>query len=138
VRLTSDNAQLYRLDPADNAVLRKVTTVAEASAVMFDCPLWTDTHRHSVLVYFAAHPGGAPVSPPSGPPNTISHTRWQVSGTTLADLTISPSINLDITYDGCSICFSRDNPCPFHPQAPRKPVPPGCRWHGWVQNGDAH
>lgn len=39
--------------------------------------------------------------------------RWTPTGTGLADLTLKPSINLD------------------------GPNAVGCRWHGWVTNGDA-
>jgi hypothetical protein len=128
VKLTPETAQLYRC--IESGAMMKVDTVPEANGVRFDCPLG---HGHSVLVFFAAHPGTAPLAPPDMRPTP----RWAVSGRTLADLTLSPSVNLDVPHEGCAECGEPRSPCPLHPGAGRKSEPPGCRWHGWVKNGEA-
>lgn len=133
MKLTKDNAQLYVGVPEQNGELKhltKVDTIAEANAVMFDCPV--SGHGHAILVYFAPH-GNAPPVHPSWEPKP----RWQVSGTDLSNITVSPSINLDVPVDACAVCEHRTNPCPQHPNGGRKQIPPGCRWHGWIQNGEA-
>jgi Family of unknown function (DUF6527) len=40
--------------------------------------------------------------------------RWDASGTAIYDLTLNPSVNLDVHLND-----------------------KGCKWHGWVKNGDA-
>jgi hypothetical protein len=97
--------------------------------VMFQCPacavgkeIVVDTERdvgkrsrryvvgaHYVRVFFS-NPRNVEVAPPDADHNP----RWEMSGSTLDDLTLSPSINLDLPGQ-------KD----------------GCRWHGWVKNGDA-
>ncbi len=133
MKLTKENATLYRCDGEDSInrhSMSKVETVAEASGIMFDCPVVG--HGHSIMVYFAAH-GTALVAPPGWEPLP----RWQVTGKDISDITITPSINLDVVSEGCVSCGNRTNPCPTHPAAGRKTFPPGCVWHGWVTNGNA-
>lgn len=67
----------------------------DAQGVMFDCPQCSLTHP--ILAWFAGR--GVPKEEVPGP------GRWTVSGSSLEDLTLSPSINVS-----------------------------GC-WHGWVRNG---
>lgn len=104
-------------------------TVDGMQGVMFQCPkcaegkeIVVDTERdigararryvvgaHYVHVFFS-NPRNVEVAPPDADHNP----RWEMSGSTIDDLTLSPSVNLDIPG-------SED----------------GCRWHGWVKNGDA-
>lgn len=81
--------------------LRKIEAFAEAHGVLFLCPRCQD---HYILVWFKDR--GVPAEA------TPSH-RWSASGTCLDDLTLSPSINLDV------------------------PGTSGCKWHGFVRGGDA-
>jgi hypothetical protein len=97
-------------------------SVEGMQGVMFQCPTCAvgkergeeDGRRfvrgaHYVRVFFS-NPRGAPVAPTKADDNP----RWEMSGTTLDDLTLSPSINLDVPENTG-----------------------GCRWHGFVRNGDA-
>ena len=77
---------------------------AQADGVIFLCPLCYaknggEVGTHSVLVWFAGRKVPAEVRP---------LPRWAVSGTSVDDLTLSPSIDLR-----------------------------GGDWHGWVRNGEA-
>lgn len=83
-----------------------VATVAEADHVMFLCPLCFEKNggpvrTHSVQVTFAGRnvPDAAGTRGKDGKP-----TRWNVSGTTIDDLVLTPSIQLN----------------------------GGCDWHGFV------
>lgn len=69
-----------------------------ADGVMFLCPC----QGHNVMVWFEGTPADAPGPSP----------RWRRSGPAPYDLTITPSINLDV------------------------PKAQGCRWHGHVTNGE--
>lgn len=97
---------------------RHVATVAEADQIMFLCPLCFDRNggskgTHSVLVTFAGRniPEGAGSRDSTGQPS-----RWNASGTNLADLVLTPSILLGAG------------------QPPER----GCHWHGFVgSNGIA-
>ena len=93
----------------------KVETLAEADGVMFQCPKCAqgletfDEDRgrgvrgaHYVLCWFRGRVSDD-LTPGPG--------RWDASGTSLDDLTLSPSVHLS----GAS----------------------GCQWHGWVQSGTA-
>lgn len=77
---------------------------------------------HYVRVFFD-NPRGAEVAPPDadlrndGTPNP----RWTMNGTSIDDLTLSPSINCDIPW--------KDAQGVEHPSS--------CKWHGFVKNGDA-
>lgn len=90
--------------------LHDVDTLAEAQGVMFLCPKCFATNggpvgTHSLLVWFRDR--GVPPDMSPGP------GRWVASGSGYADLTLSPSINLE-TPDGS-----------------------GCQWHGFITNGEA-
>jgi hypothetical protein len=78
-----------------------VDTLAQAQGIRFYCP---GCGEHMIGLWFADR--GVPADAEPKP-------RWRVSGTGYADLTISPSINLDV------------------------PGATGCRWHGFVTNGEA-
>lgn len=92
-----------------------------AQGVYFQCPKCAEgkppgepdgigfAGAHYIRICFA-NPRSAPVAPVEFDKNP----RWTMSGTGLDDLTLSPSINLDVPGNG-----------------------DGCRWHGWVKNGDA-
>jgi hypothetical protein len=82
-----------------NGDFAEVKTLAEANGVIFDCP---KCGRHSVLCWDRTIP--QPIPPGPG--------RWDMTGTGIADLTLSPSV--DLSTSGI-----------------------GCLWHGWVKNGDA-
>lgn len=87
----------------DGGFREGVATVAEADGVLFACPVCTAAnHPHAVICWFSGR--GVPDTESPGP------GRWSASGTTIADLTLSPSVHL-------------------------KGAP--CGWHGWVKNGDA-
>ena len=83
---------------------------AGAQGLLFRCPL--PACSHSIVVWFA----DAGVPPEASP-----KYRWQAQGNSLADLILSPSINLDVPY--------------VDPKGVSHP--PSCRWHGFVQNGVA-
>lgn len=95
-----------------------------AQGVMFQCPKCAEgkppgepdgvgfAGAHYIRVCFS-NPLNAPVAPAEFDKNP----RWQMSGAGLDDLTLAPSINLDVP----------DEKGEVH----------GCRWHGFVTNGDA-
>lgn len=86
--------------------------LAGAQGILFDCPLGTAAHSHSVLVWFRDC-GVAPEASPK--------PRWLAKGTCIDDLTLSPSINLDIPYiDSAGVSHE-----------------PSCCWHGFIDNGMA-
>jgi hypothetical protein len=90
-----------------------VGSIAEADLIMFLCPLCYAKNggaknTHSVMVSFAgrSYPDEAGSRDADGKPS-----RWSItSGTTLDDLTLSPSILLDA----------------------KQPADQGCHWHGFV------
>lgn len=73
-------------------------TLANAQGVMFGCPQCSGPKSHSILCWFRNR--GVPDNETPGP------GRWDVSGASLEDLTLSPSVNVK-----------------------------GC-WHGFVRNGE--
>jgi len=88
---------------------QRIKKLRNADRVMFLCPACFRTNggavgTHRIAIDFAGRgtPDEACVHNDKGQP-----VRWSVSGTGLADLTLSPSI-----------LMLR-----------------GCKWHGWVQNG---
>lgn len=85
--------------------LSEVPTLSQAQGVMFRCPVCAGGHQ--VMVAFKNrgvldHQG---THAKDGRP-----TRWEVSGTSLADLTLKPSVD-------CT------------------PSDPNC-WHGFITNGE--
>ena len=78
----------------------EVAEISRANGLLFDCPL---CGRHSILCWDHSVPPD--VDPKPG--------RWTISGTSIADVTLQPSVNLDTRPDAV------------------------CKWHGWVRNGDA-
>lgn len=113
----SPNAEELHLNPwmANGHTIKlyqRVATLAEADGVWFLCPKCFAKNggargTHTVMVGFAGRcPPGSYMKNLEG-----QDVRWQVSGTGLDDLVLSPSIQL--------LC---------HP-----PPPPGfCAWHGFV------
>jgi hypothetical protein len=87
-------------------------SIEGAQGVMFVCPL---CKNHSVLCWFK-NPRNAPAVPKEMEPGP---GRWTAFGSGIEDLTLNPSVNLDVY--------------PTVPDAGQKP----CRWHGWVRNGEA-
>lgn len=107
MRLRELEAQLYRFGdriPSGYA-LHRVGELVDAQAVKFMCPKCFEANEgaegtHSILVSFEGR--GVPADADYNP-------RWAVSGTSLDDLALHPSVLLRS----------------------------GCGWHGWVKNGDA-
>lgn len=112
-----------RVNAQVRSLHRQGNKIRGAQGVMFQCPkcaqgLPTGGNQyrryvkgaHYVQICFA-NPIGAAVAPREFDKNP----RWQMSGTSLDDLTLSPSINLDVPGNGDD----------------------SCKWHGWVRNGDA-
>ena len=81
--------------------LPPTTSPFDADGIMFICPL---CQSHSILVWFKDRSVPAYYEPKA---------RWGASGTGLHDLTVTPSINLDV------------------------PGATGCKWHGHIINGEA-
>lgn len=105
MKLTSQEPQFIRYgrNDAGNEKWTHVDTLAEAQGIYFTCPVCDD--GHAVAVTFADR--GVPDD--LGSSNGERPTRWQVSGTGYADLTLNPSIDLT----------KRAN----------------CTWHGWIREG---
>jgi len=83
-----------------------VDTLAEAHGVWTPCPKCAATgNPHGVLSFFT----GVVLHAESdlGKNNAGQDVRWTPSGTSLEDLTLSPSIQIQ----------------------------GGCNWHGWIENG---
>ena len=85
---------------------QRVATFAEAHGVVFLCPKCFGENggavgTHSVICW---RPDRVPLDAVPGP------GRWFMSGTSLDDLSLHPSVNL---------------------------TGAGCKWHGWVKNGEA-
>lgn len=78
---------------------------ADAHSIWFECPVCRSGRGHHVLVSFAGRglPDGMGSQNREGKPS-----RWEVSGTGFADLTLKPSID-------CT---------------------PSCPWHGFVTAGE--
>jgi hypothetical protein len=72
---------------------------------------------HYIAIWFA-NPVNAPVAPVEA--DAAPHHRWTFSGTSVDDLTLVPSVNLDVHAVGDGS---------IHMDT--------CRWHGWVKSGDA-
>lgn len=122
MRLTDLDARLFGRVDANNGVKYMQDELRGAQGVLFQCPKCAigkergeeDGRRfvrgaHYIAVCFS-NPIGAPVAPQEFDHNP----RWTMSGTSIDDLTLSPSINLDVPENAG-----------------------GCGWHGFVTNGDA-
>jgi hypothetical protein len=108
MKLEELEPQFYRF--GQPGFREKVATLAVAHGIRFLCPKCFAKNggpegTHSVMVWFRDR--GVPSTESPGP------GRWIASGSGYADLTLSPSINLE----------NSDHI--------------GCEWHGWIQNGDA-
>lgn len=104
MRLTElDPHWVADFDPVDRSHRRdEELTLATAQGILFECPL---CGRHSILAWFRGRSVPDDAAPGPG--------RWTASGTGFSDLTLNPSINLDVKPDSA------------------------CKWHGWVINGEA-
>lgn len=97
-----------------NGNLHEQESIDGAQGVMFVCPL---CRGHRVLCWFK-NPIKAPRVPDNMQPGP---GRWEASGTSLDDLTLNPSVNLDVPRT----------------EEQKRLYPNTCLWHGWVKNGDA-
>ena len=104
MKLADLEPKLYRL--TDDGRLHEVETTAEAGGVMFLCPGCFvqnagNVGTHSILLRIDAKGEGP---------------RWAASGSTVADLTLKPSVNV---------------------HADRNRGPRACPgWHGFITNGE--
>lgn len=132
VRLRDLDAQwICDADEAKRSYRRRSDgTIAGAQGVLFQCPLCgaglepgEENGRrflrgaHYILVCFSN-----PVMTNVAPDTTAGGApRWRIeSGSTLDDLTLSPSINCDIPW--------KDKDGVEHPSS--------CRFHGYIRNGE--
>lgn len=89
MRLTDLEAFFVRYESRDGVEHHiHVDGFTEADGVTFVCPL---CNGHSVCVWFAGRPLPAAVTPTP---------RWSASGTSLDDLTLSPSIHIQSCWHG--------------------------------------
>lgn len=112
---------------SDQGSFRRLPSIEGAQAVFLWCPcaFGNDARAHGLIVPFA-NPRNAPSVPAAFQPAP----RWQMTGTGLDDLTLSPSIDC-----------TRENP--EHTAArlavglkPGECSPGHMCWHGWIQNGE--
>lgn len=86
---------------------QELQSVERAQGIIFDCPKCTGIKSHSIAVSFA----GRGVLDHQGSHNSKGKpSRWVVSGTHFADLTLHPSIDLTRSLPDC--------------------------WHGHITNGE--
>lgn len=104
MRLVDLEAKLVRHEMrGEREVMVEVDSAADAQGVFFFCPQCVEQNAHSILVWFADR----------GVPDGVTPlNRWRATGTGLHDLSLSPSINLDVGGSKC-------------------------RWHGFVTAGEA-
>jgi hypothetical protein len=93
---------------------KRVGTLAEAHGIHFLCPKDFALHNgpvgtHSVQVYFA----GSPVPPHLGKNKNGEMVRWNASGTSMDDLSLTPSIQ------------EENDICKWHGFVGSSGVPPG-------------
>lgn len=120
MKLRDLEARLVRYESRpDGEYQIDVASLSEAQGVVFLCPLCYQHNdgsvgTHGVAVTFTDRG----VTDAQGSHGTNGNpTRWKVEGgTTLDDLTLSPSILLEGGPHG---------------------APDGCGWHGFVRNGEA-
>jgi hypothetical protein len=129
MRLRDLDADFIAVVDAAARTHRRAEGIEGAAGVMFQCPKCgeglergeEDGRRfirgaHYIMVCFA-NPIGA-----SAAPTEFDHNpRWLMEGSSLDDLTLSPSVNCDIPW--------KDAAGVEHPSS--------CKFHGWVKNGDA-
>jgi len=121
VKLRDLNGRLIKFSLTQT--VRLDDKVEGAQGVMFQCPRCAQGKEiaeeegrrfvrgaHYIRIFFS-NPRGTEVAPPE----VDNNPRWEMSGTGIDDLTLQPSINLDLPENG----------------------PNSCKWHGWVKNGDA-
>lgn len=96
---------VYKGDPPDSSYWRRDINVAEADGVLFMCP---GCQNHYVRVWFANRP--------RVPTEATPKPRWNATGAGLDDLSLAPSISLDV---------------------PEARAAGTCLWHGWVTGGNA-
>jgi hypothetical protein len=107
MKLTDLEPQFKRI--ASSGHYENVATPAEAQGIRFLCPKCFvknggNVGTHLILIWFRDRSVPADALPGPG--------RWIATGTGYADLTMSPSINLE------------------------NPDHVGCQWHGFVTNGE--
>lgn len=86
---------------------QEVVSLREAHGIHFICPkCFNSDGRHFIQVFFV----GSPVPQHLGKNKAGKTIRWKTTGTSLFDLSLQPSIEVQV----------------------------GCLWHGFVTNGDAH
>ena len=101
---------ISRYDPAKGSFHEQGELRAGAQGLLFLCPM--PECSHSVIVWFRD----------SGvPPEASPKPRWVAQGSCIDDLTLSPSINLDVPYI--------DEKGLTHPSS--------CKWHGFISGGQA-
>jgi hypothetical protein len=103
--------------------------------VMFQCPKCSeglergeeDGRRfvrgaHYIRIFFA-NPRGVAAAPPDADLRSdgTANPQWQMRGTSIDDLTLTPSINCDIPWKDANGVEHESS----------------CKFHGWVTNGDA-
>lgn len=130
MRLRDLNASFF--GQTTDTTSRDLPSIEGAQGLMFQCPSCgaglergeEDGRRfiigaHHIRICFSS-PRGAPVASNAFAGN--GH-RWKIeSGSTLDDLTLSPSINCDIPWKNPDTGVE---------------YPSSCKFHGWVKNGDA-
>jgi hypothetical protein len=100
VRLVDLGARFFRL--GNDAALQPIDTLAGAQCVRFYCPKCLKLNggpsgTHTVLCLFRDR----------GVANSVAGLRWSIGGSSLANLTLLPSVQLV----------------------------GGCSWHGWITQG---
>lgn len=105
-----DAVFIDQYDVAQGSFHERGELLAEAQGLLFKCPLAKCSHF--IVVWFRDC---------EVPPEATPKPRWIAQGSCIDDLTLTPSINLDVPYvdaDGVS-------------------HPPSCRWHGSINGGSA-
>ena len=101
-KLTELDAEFLRAGE-DGNVLHSVAFLHDAQGIWFECPLPNCKYgKHRILVWFADR----------GTPDYCEPTpRWKAAGSSMYELSLTPSINCDVNGSG--------------------------DWHGFVTNGEA-
>lgn len=101
MKLRELDAWFWRIDPSGH-VYHQQETADGAHGLFMLCPC---LRGHALVVWFSNPINTTPAGPEHEP-----RPRWTREGTTLDDLTVSPSINVDAHGTKC--------------------------WHGWIRNGE--